>query len=129
MFDIEFYPTPENVIEMMTTGLDLQGKTVLEPSAGSGNIVSYLKKQGANVLACERHRDLQRIVTNKCRLLKPDFFDVKAEEISHVDFIIMNPPFSNADKHIKHAFDIAPAGCQIVALCNANTLNNRYSRL
>lgn len=128
MFDIEFYPTPANVIEMMTFGLDLQGKTVLEPSAGSGNIVDYLKNQGANVIACERHPDLQRIVSTKCRLLKSDFFDVKAEEISHIDYIIMNPPFSNADKHIKHAFEIAPVGCQIIALCNANTINNPYTR-
>lgn len=128
MFDKEFYPTPDNVIEMMTSGLDFTGKTVLEPSAGSGNIVDFVKKLGAEVIACEKHNDLQKIVAQKCRLIKSDFFDVKAEEVSHIDYIIMNPPFSNADKHIQHAWEIAPGGCQIIALCNAETLNNRWSR-
>jgi hypothetical protein len=128
MFDLEFYPTPPLIIEMMTSGLDLTGKTVLEPSAGSGNIIDWCKHLGANVIACETHKDLQRIVASKCKLLKPDFFEVRSEEISHIDFIIMNPPFSNADKHIKHAWDIAPEGCEIIALCNSETLSNRYSR-
>jgi hypothetical protein len=126
-FNSEFYPTPDKVIEMMTTGLDLAGKTILEPSAGSGKIVDYVKQLGAKVIACELNSDLQKIAGSKCRILKPDFFDVKAEEISHIDFIIMNPPFSNADKHIKHAFEIAPEGCQIIALCNVETIKNRYS--
>ena len=65
MFDKEFYPTPVDVIEMMTTGIDLHGKTVLEPSAGSGSIVDYCIGHGANVLACEKHTDLQKIVGTK----------------------------------------------------------------
>ena len=127
MFDKEFYPTPDHVIEIMLAGLDLAGTTVLEPSAGSGNIVECVKALGAQVIACEKHPDLAYLVSSKCQLLKPNFFDVNATEVSHIDFIIMNPPFSNADRHIKHAWDIAPEGCHIVALCNAETLKNRYS--
>lgn len=127
MFDKEFYPTPVEVIEMMTTGIDLHGKTVLEPSAGSGYIVDYCIGHGANVLACEKHPDLQKIVGTKCHLIKSDFFDVVAEEVSHIDMIIMNPPFSNADEHIQHAFNISPEGCEIIAICNAETIKNRYS--
>ena len=127
MFNKEFYPTPDHVIEMMTTGLDLFGKTVLEPSAGSGSIIDYVKNLGANVICCEKHPELQMIAAKKGQFLKPDFFDVTREEISHIDCIIMNPPFSNADKHIKHAWDIAPGGCTIVALCNAETIKNRWS--
>ena len=112
---------------MMTSGFDLSGKTILEPSAGSGNIVDFVKKLGAEVIACERHKDLQMIVAQKCRLIKSDFFDVTSEEISHIDFIIMNPPFSNADKHIQHAWDIAPEGCNIIALSNAETILNRWN--
>lgn len=41
--------------------------------------------------------------------------------------IVMNPPFSCASRHILHAYDIAPAGCQIIALCNSNTINDRYT--
>jgi hypothetical protein len=127
MFNSEFYPTPDHVIEMMVSGLELAGKTVLEPSAGSGKIVDFVKIFGADVVACELHPELMTISGSKARIIKPDFFDVAKEEISHIDFIIMNPPFSNADKHIKHAWEIAPEGCQIIALCNVETIKNRYS--
>lgn len=127
MFNKDFYPTPDHVIDMMTLGLELDGKIVLEPSAGSGSIIDYVTKLGAKVLCCELHPELQMIAAKKGQFLKPNFFDVTSEEISHIDFIIMNPPFSNADKHIKHAWDIAPGGCTIVALCNYETIKNRYS--
>jgi len=129
MFDAEFYPTPPAVIQMMLEGYNFQDKTILEPSAGKGDIVEALKLQGAqNVLACERNADLAKILTTKARFLKPDFFDVTAEEISHIQYIVMNPPFSNASRHILHAFQIAPAGCVIIALFNSETLKNAYSQ-
>ena len=43
----DFYPTPEEVINSMMLGENILGKTILEPSAGSGNIVKWLKKNGA----------------------------------------------------------------------------------
>ena len=39
--------------------------------------------------------------------------------------IFMNPPFSADEKHILHAYDIAPDGCTIISLCNWATLD-RY---
>lgn len=129
MFNREFYPTPANVIDMMLAGLSLSGKVVLEPSAGKGDIVSAAKLLGAKVLACEIDPDLAKIVQSKCdSFLKPDFFHVDSTEISHIDFIIANPPFSNAQKHLLHMWEIAPGGCQIIALCNAETIENRYTR-
>lgn len=128
MFNKDFYPTPPEVIHRMLAGLDLNGKTVLEPSAGKGDIVEVLKKYGAKTIVCEYNDDLARISGSKAdRFLKNDFILVKKEEISHVDYIIMNPPFSTGDVHIKHAFDIAPDGCHIIALCNHETYNNSYS--
>ena len=43
-----------------------------------------------------------------------------------MDYIVMNPPFSEGAKHILHAFDIAPAGCTIVSLINDDNLNSGY---
>ena len=40
----------------------------------------------------------------------------------------VNPPFSNADKHILHAYEIAPRGCKIIALCNSETINNTHTQ-
>lgn len=121
----DLYPTPADVIESMTTGLHLNGKTVLEPSAGLGDIVDYCARSGAKVLACEIVPELQEVLKAKdCKLISESFFDVKSEQVSHVDYIIMNPPFSNDHKHILHAWEIAPRGCTIVSLCNYNTLIN-----
>jgi hypothetical protein len=126
MFSEEFFPTPANVIDQI--GIDCFDKTVLEPSAGSGNIVDWLNANGArSVLACEKHDQLRQILQGKCKLMQNDFFNVTALDVSHVELIVMNPPFSNADKHILHAWDIAPEGCEIIALCNMQTLDNNYS--
>lgn len=129
MFDKDFYPTPINVINYMIGGLDLENKNVLEPSAGSGNILDVLNSFGANTFACELNDKLSLIAERKCdSFLGNDFIKLTREDVSHIEFIVMNPPFSNGDKHIKHAWDIAPDGCQIVSLCNWETLNNRFSR-
>tara|TARA_R110002012_G_scaffold130030_2_gene282479 strand:- start:1172 stop:2551 length:1380 start_codon:yes stop_codon:yes gene_type:complete len=127
MFDKEFYPTPENVLESM--GIDCINKVVLDPSAGSGNILDYVLKNNAkSVFAYEKNKDLQKIVQTKSKVLGSDFFEAKSEDVSHIDLIVMNPPFSNADKHILHAFEIAPEGCEINALCNYQTISNDYNR-
>lgn len=130
MFDKEFYPTPLKVLEMM--GIECHGKIVFEPSAGKGDIVDYCKKWGAsNVLACEKNDDLRAITSRKAEIIGSDFFKIESSLISHVEMIVMNPPFSNADRHILHAWQIAPEGCEIIALCNWETIKKSdygYSR-
>ena len=129
MFGKDFYPTPVAVIEDMLANIWVHDKIILEPSAGKGNIVDYLQLCNAKeVLACEINADLRMIVAGKCNVLAADFFDVRAEQVSHINMIAMNPPFSADEKHILHAWEIAPGGCEIIALCNSETINNRYSR-
>lgn len=129
IFNQDFYPTPDEVIYQMISGLHLEGKTVLEPSAGSGSILSVLKLLGAKTIACELSKDLAEISKTKCDVfLKNDFLQVTSIEVSHIDYIIANPPFSCADSHITHMWDIAPDGCEIITLCNIETINNDYSR-
>lgn len=128
MFHNEFYPTPKEVLHMMQ--LDCKDKVILEPHAGKGNIVDFCKENGAKeVLTYEINKDLQEIVKRKSTLLGSDFFECKPEQISHIDAIYMNPPFSNADRHILHAWEIAPEGCEIVSLCNYTTITQPYGRL
>ncbi len=122
----DFFPTPEKVAYQMINGYDVSGKTVLEPSAGKCDLVNILQKEGAEVIACEINDDLRKIVQSKCTVIAPDFLTVRAEQISHVQFIFMNPPFSKDEKHVLHAWEIAPAGCTIISLCNSNTIKNDY---
>lgn len=128
MFNPDFYPTPDDVINLMLNGEDINGKVILEPSAGKGNIVDYLLQAGAaQVIAAEQNPDLKKILQTKCKVIADDFLTLTSEQISHIDFIVMNPPFSADEKHINHAFNIAPAGCRIIALCNYSTIKNQYS--
>lgn len=47
----DFYPTPDKLIEKMVEGLNFKMiRTVLEPSAGKGNIVESLQKEAKKVL-------------------------------------------------------------------------------
>lgn len=129
MFNPDFYPTPTDVIFQMLEGINIEDKIVLEPSAGKGDIIDYLNAHGAKeVLFCEINEDLQKISQHKAKFMLADFLSLESSHISHIDLIVMNPPFSADEKHISHAFNIAPAGCKIVALCNAQTVLNTYSQ-
>jgi len=134
IFNGDFYPTPSDVAALMLDPLDLRGKTVLEPSAGSGNLVRECLARGATeVLWCEAERDLCNVLVGiaNARPIQgwPDFLQMQAADVSHIDLIVMNPPFSADEAHILHAWEIAPPGCEIVALCNWNTVEGRYRGL
>lgn len=126
MFNPDFYPTPEAVIERMTAGIDFHNTHILEPSAGSGNIVEYVRSRGAGVIACEIEPKLRAML--HCRVIAEDFLTLKSEQVSHIQHIVMNPPFSADAQHILHAWEIAPAGCEVRALCNWETIANPYTR-
>lgn len=129
IFNQDFYPTPESVIVDMLKMSDIQNKIILEPSAGVGNIVEYLKKNGAKeVIACEINDKFRSILANKCEVVEGDFLQLTREKISHVNMIVMNPPFSKGTEHILHAWEIAPDGCEIISLCNSNSLDSYYSK-
>lgn len=128
MFGRDFYPTPEELLHQILAGVSVSGLVILEPSAGSGNIVDYCLQFGAKeVIACEIESRLRKIIEGKCKVIAHDFMTVTSDQVSHIDMIIMNPPFSKAQEHIKHAFEIAPTGCTIIAQCNAETIKNRWS--
>ena len=119
----DFYPTPDEVIVKMMMGEDFVGKTILEPSAGKGNIVDWLKTNGAReVIACENDPYNLKLLRGKCQIIANDFLTVTSDMVSHIDMIVMNPPFSRGAEHILHAFEIAPPGCTVIALCNDSNL-------
>jgi hypothetical protein len=129
IFNADFYPTPPEVAALMLDPLDLKDKTILEPSAGSGNLIGECLTRGAaEVMWCEAETKLQGILIG-VRNATPahsytDFLQVQPADVSHIDMIVMNPPFSADERHILHAWEIAPAGCEIVSLCNWNTVSD-----
>lgn len=127
IFGIDFYPTPAEVVERMLMDADVAGKYILEPSAGSGNIVDVLNRLAPKeVYACEIDPKLRKVLSGKCNVIGDDFLQLTSEDVSHIDIIVMNPPFSRCEEHILHAYDIAPEGCHIISLCNYEMLHKYF---
>lgn len=150
-----FYPTPPNVADMMLAGLEMNCiQTVLEPSAGKGDLVRALSEK--NILRSRHGRTLDvdccEIDPYLRQILKHNFSDEKKREhdfrsmeydiidtvdlhIVHDDFmtfrgrkqydlILMNPPFADGDKHLLKALDMQKDGGVVICLLNAESLLN-----
>ena len=128
----DFYPTPENIIDRMIRDLDFRMiQSILEPSAGKGNIVEALKRKekiydsyNFDIDCIEIDKNLQAILKDKeYRLVHDDFMTY--DTLKEYDLIIMNPPFSNGCKHLLKALEMQSRnGGAVVCLLNAETLKN-----
>lgn len=140
-FNEEFYPTPKSLLEKIFEGVDWsQVQTILEPSAGKGDIVEFIKsyaKENAYRLPIHSNMDvdciesdpnLQAILQKKgFRLIHDDFLTFHTWK--QYDLIVMNPPFSCGDKHLLHALELQEDGGNIICILNAETIRNPYSML
>lgn len=131
-----FYPTPKNLIEKMLSGLDFKMiKSILEPSAGKGDIVDELRKKeqlysstynkfSFDIDCIEIEQNLQYILKGKnYRVVHNDFLTYNT--MKEYDLIIMNPIFSNGCKHLLKALEMQKRnGGAVVCLLNAETLKN-----
>lgn len=136
MLPKEFYPTPKNIIDKMLCDLDFSMiKSILEPSAGTGNIVEALKrKEGSqtryytkvsfDIDCIEVDQNLQHILKGKgFRVVYNDFLTY--DTMKEYDLIILNPPFSNGCKHLLKALEMQRRNAgAVVCLLNAETLKN-----
>ncbi|MDE3744073.1 DUF4942 domain-containing protein [Maribacter polysaccharolyticus] len=154
MFGQQFYPTPPEVIKRMLApysgkiwkgGINggrqdslcygLLDKVVLDPSAGKGDILNFIKKDlsdharrsvDCDLNAIEIDPNLQSILRdNEISLLGNDFLTYQRDIF--FDVILMNPPFKNGDAHLLKAIEIAH-DTDIVCLLNAETLLNPHTQ-
>lgn len=145
MFNADFYPTPDELLRDLFAlsikesfsgfrGVErftLKGR-VLEPSAGKGNIIDYIRKRGKSIKvdAIENDAQLANFLTGAGHtVVWSDFLSY--ETYREYDAIVMNPPFSADDKHLLHAIRLASKqitkDCDIYAIINAETIKNAYS--
>lgn len=134
-----FYPTPDNIINKMISGLDFNYiHSILEPSAGKGNIIDRLKeiekpkyynsnRYNFDIDCIEIDENLRHILKDKgYRLVYNDFLTYNT--MKEYDLIIMNPEFLNGAKHLLKALEMQERnGGAIICLLNAETLKNDYS--
>lgn len=132
MFGIEFFPTPQSLTFQMCQKVDFKKVTsILEPSAGKGDVIEGIKKYNELVghrknyeyMAIEIDPNLQSVLQglDDINVIDSDFLQYEISD--HFDLIMMNPPFSNGDLHLLKAIDVMFDG-QIVCLLNAQTLKN-----
>jgi len=108
--------TPSNIALQMIELADISHNSrVLEPSAGIGNIADQIKKFVDNVDVCEQMYSYSELLTLKgFNVVGSDF--LKYENNNYYDSIIMNPPFSTEQSHIKHAYDLLKTGGKLIAI-------------
>ncbi|MEK4970694.1 DUF4942 domain-containing protein [Cytobacillus sp. FSL R7-0696] len=145
MFNADFYPTPDELIKdlfaLSWTNIhprfkdidrfNLKGR-ILEPSAGKGNIVNYIKQKSRSLKidAIEMDPELSSFLLGAGHnVVWSDFLTF--ETFREYDSIVMNPPFSADDKHLLHAINLASRqitkDCEIYAIINAETIKNQFS--
>lgn len=120
------FQTPDAIADQMADALgDLDGCSVLEPSAGLGRLYRAVRRRSAacpvtlvelapqccHVLYDQTNSDPQ------ARLLQGDFLTCDA--VGLYDRVLMNPPFKQGRdvKHILHARSLLKPGGRLVALC------------
>lgn len=136
--DSDFYPTPSAIAGRLFTGVRWNiVKTVLEPSAGKGDLVrhamkrnrreyyhgNYYNREALDFDCIEVDQNLRAILSgNGLRVIHDNFLTFMTRK--KYDLIIMNPPFSEGDLHLLHALELCETGGQIACILNAETLRN-----
>ena len=131
MYNASFYPTPPEVAEKMLAKVGkLYERSILEPSAGKGDLADaavgkldrYYNRCREIVHCIEIEPELQATIRGKgYPLVGTDFLTFWPDE--KYDLIIMNPPFASGEAHLLHAWEILDHG-DIVCLLNEQTLLN-----
>jgi phospholipid N-methyltransferase len=131
----QLFPTPPELAKRMADEAGaLAGKRILEPSAGTGNILRAILNNATgaecvHILAIEVNHSLVKVLEQQRRktlyanesnfqIRCADFLEC-AGDLGKFDCILMNPPFANAQdiKHIQHALTMLKPGGRLIAIC------------
>lgn len=118
----QYYPTPEWLSDYMCSLVTSEGK-ILEPSAGTGSLITSLRKRITTTVDCFEIDESNRkklIEVDGVNLIGYDF--LLAESTPIYDSIIASPPFSkNSDViHIKKMFEFLKVGGKIITTASGS---------
>jgi predicted RNA methylase len=132
--NLGFFPTPEPVAAKVCEEARLYRSEedaplrILEPSAGTGALVTAAVKASGKVLpsvvAIEIHRERCETLARDPvygRVVCADFLQVTPDHIGLYDRVIMNPPFDGGRDidHVRHAVKFLKPGGILVAIMSA----------
>lgn len=129
--EIGFFATPEPFASDLVRRAGVRhGHRVLEPSAGTGNLVRAIQEAGGSVTAVEY--DLDRRVTLTRDVLKGSdeladerdflyFWPRGGKRAKLFDRVVMNPPFTRVGggdhlDHVRHAHELLVKGGRLVSV-------------
>lgn len=113
-----FFPTPKITAEKMVEMADIEpGMSVLEPSAGKGDIAEAVQNAHpeAEITTIERMQTLRELLEAKgFEVVGDDFLEHEGQ----YDRIIQNPPFEKKQDidHVRHAYDQLKFGGRLVSI-------------
>jgi len=117
----DFFATPEWVVKIIFPYVKT-GSKVLEPTYGSGAIAKVLEEHGCEVVGSDLY---PKEGTDVAHL---DFLNFQKEDeiLQGIDFIVMNPPFSDKTRFLKKAMEL---GLPFLMLCPMTLLETekRYN--
>jgi DNA polymerase I-like protein with 3'-5' exonuclease and polymerase domains len=107
----DLYETRPEAVEMLLRHVPLQDP-VLEPSAGRGAIVRELRRNGQQVHAY----DLYDHGAEPSLEVETGVDFLSMTSMSGCRSIVMNPPFRDAEAHVRHALRLLPSGGTLAVL-------------
>jgi|APSaa5957512535_1039671.scaffolds.fasta_scaffold06662_4 hypothetical protein len=126
---IGYFPTPKNVVLQLIDAAELEdGMSILEPSAGQGNILDLLN--GDYKITCgELFLGNRKILEEKGYKVEFDDF-MEFVTAYKFDRVIMNPPFEHqADiDHVLHAFSMLQKGGKLVSIMSRSVLHRENKK-
>jgi hypothetical protein len=132
MNDLQFFPTPLSLARSMAYMIPSEAISILEPSAGTGNIVTAIKSRfesrygtcGKKIYACEISKSRQlKLNEMEIPIIGEDFLSFEPKGYSF-DCIIMNPPFNKGIEHFNQAYSMLNEGGTIICLLNSSSLHD-----
>jgi hypothetical protein len=122
----DLYETPEDAVHMLVRNLWAPGYelSVWDPSCGRGAILMALMTQDhcpiENIVGTDKHSYTPLDSRLRHHLIYNRPFEDHLSIIGG-DTIIMNPPYSQADEHVRHAIRLVPEnGGRVCALLRWN---------
>lgn len=118
-----FFPSPEGVVDQLFNGLHIEvGASVLEPSAGTGNLARRAVEKGGVVDCIEIQPHLADGLKGEGAFRSVVCADVHAFTPDTLyDVIVMNPPFDRGRDidHVMRAWEFLAPGGQLVSVMHA----------
>ena len=127
-----YFPTPEPLAQELIKIASIKpGHTILEPSAGTGNLIDAVRgvHSDVSVSFCELNCFLLDILRAKyegvsgVHFLGRDCLELNTDSTSY-DRIVMNPPFERGQdiEHVLYTFDFLKPGGILAAIVSAGVL-------